>query len=68
MKTSKPRIHKGVFYFPDFLTAREWAKKNGWPVKGIREYGLGWTVQAGPSGNHAGPERKPTLFRGLRYK
>lgn len=58
------KTRKGIYYFPTFQTAREWAQENGWPTDRIIAYQVGWAVQSGESGNYAGPGEVPTPFRG----
>lgn len=45
---------KGVFYFKTRDSAIDWATKNGWPTKFIREFISGFAVQACDSGRYAG--------------
>ena len=51
-------IH-GVYYWPTFQEARQWATGNGWPADRIKSFGAGWTVQACPKGAYAGPDAWP---------
>jgi hypothetical protein len=55
---AKAKTHKGIYYFPTADAAREYAAANGWPDR-IVEYTRGYAIQAGPSGNYAGPAGDP---------
>ena len=64
MNTNAPTVHRGHYYFPSFESAHAWAKTNNWPTEFIREYGRGWAIQSGKSGNYAGPGEVPKQFLG----
>ena len=57
-----PRQYKGIYYFASQDDATIWAKQNDWPTDRIIEYGRGFAVQAGPSGNYAGPFMSPLTW------
>jgi hypothetical protein len=51
MKVKKPIERKGIAYFPTFQDAREHGRSiSGFPAWRVVSYGLGWAVQAYPSG------------------
>tara|TARA_R110000765_G_scaffold166741_1_gene271662 strand:+ start:107 stop:298 length:192 start_codon:yes stop_codon:yes gene_type:complete len=54
--------HKGIYYWNKPKAAREWAWVNGWPTTRVTYYKRGWAVQAGDSGNYAGPDTKPKPY------
>lgn len=58
------KTYRGIYYFKDRASAAAWATENGWPVDRIIEYGRGWAIQAGKSGNYAGPGESPRPWRG----
>jgi hypothetical protein len=49
------RTHKGVYYFPTFDAARDYAMSHHWPRDRIIFYTLGWAIQRGISGDYIGP-------------
>ena len=60
--------HRGVFYFATRADATAHAIAHGFPLGGVKDYTLGWTCQAGPSGNYAGPASPtPRLWQGRAY-
>lgn len=62
-----PSAWHGVWYWRSANLARAWAEANGWPTDRILEFGRGWAVQAGRSGNYAGPgSLKPEPWTGWR--
>ena len=64
MSCLEPRLHRGEWYFPSSAAARAFAECD--PLwSRIVQYELGWAVQAGPSGNYAGPGIEPRPWRGL---
>lgn len=56
--------YKGTYYFATEAIALEYAKEAGWPTDRILKYGRGYAIQAGPSGNFAGPDTSPKPWRG----
>jgi len=64
MSRPQPRLHAGVWYWLTRDGARDFAAGGPlWPR--VLKYGRGWAVQAGPSGNYAGPGIEPRPWRGL---
>jgi len=53
------KTRKGIYYFSARKQAATWAEINGWPTDRIIGYELGYAIQAGPSGNYAGPGLTP---------
>jgi hypothetical protein len=52
-------LHRGVYYFAAYKTARAWAQDNGWPTRRIIAHGRGWAVQSREGGHYAGPGETP---------
>ena len=64
MIRAQPSLHAGVWYWPTRDAARDFAATD--PLwSRVLEYGRGWAVQAGHSGNYAGPGVEPRPWRGL---
>jgi hypothetical protein len=65
-KTPKGAIlSKGVWYWKRYDDAKAWAQANNWPTDRIIAYQKGYGVQAGKSGNYAGPGEVPTPWKGM---
>lgn len=62
---TQPTEYKGTFYFPSHETAKSYAESHAWSTARIIKYGRGWAIQAGPSGNYAGPGEVPKPWAGL---
>ena len=64
------KTRKGIYCFSSRKQAAAWAKANDWPTDRIIDcelgYELGYAIQAGPSGNYAGPGIAPQLWMGDR--
>lgn len=58
------KTYKGVHYFKDEAAAKKWAGEHGWPTDRIVGYERGFAIQAGASGNYAGPGEKPKAWKG----
>jgi len=62
------KTHKGVYYFLTPAEAVRWGWGHGWPTTEpegrIVEYQRGYAIQAGPSGNYAGPGETPRPWKG----
>lgn len=63
-KKAEPYSYKGTYYFNESIDAERWAKENNWPTDRIILYGRGYAIQAGASGNYAGPGEKPKKWEG----
>lgn len=50
-----PVAHKGIYYWPSFEAAREYAIERGHPTDRIISYQLGWAIQLRVSGPYVGP-------------
>jgi len=48
------RTSKGIYYFPNYQTAREYARKRSIIFHKIICYGLGWAIQYKPYGEYVG--------------
>ncbi len=49
---------KGIYYFPSYLAARDYALQHGYPTDRIIAYGIDatrWAIQLRISGPYAGP-------------
>ena len=46
--------HKGIFYFPSYESAREFADSQGHPTDRIIAYERGWAIQLRKSGPYVG--------------
>lgn len=59
----KPKEYKGVAYFPDFFSARDFGTKycKGYPAWRVVEYGQGYAVQLRPSGDYLSTNGKPSM-------
>jgi hypothetical protein len=44
------RIHKGIYYFPTYENARDYANLHGHPTNRIIRYEIGWAIQLRISG------------------
>jgi len=60
------KTRKGIFYFDDFASARDYALEHGFPTNRIIPYIAGWAIQLWISGPYVGPfdsvvERKGKL-------
>ncbi|WP_166297118.1 hypothetical protein [Bradyrhizobium sp. 2S1] len=53
--TNKPITRKGIFYWPTFEAARDFATARSLPTGRIIGYGLGWAIQLHVSGPYVGP-------------
>jgi len=51
----KAKVHKGTYYFPSHVTAKQYAEENGFPTDRIVEYGRGHAIQLKVSGPYVGP-------------
>ena len=51
----KPKVHKGMFYWPTRADAERHALANGWPTHRLVEYDRGWAIQLYSSGPYVGP-------------
>ena len=51
----KPKVHKGVYYFPTYQAAREAARWFGLATDRFISYELGWAIQREVSGPYYGP-------------
>ena len=49
---------KGVYYFPTYKDARDYAKANDHPTGRIISYTIGWAIQYRTSGPYVGPALK----------
>jgi hypothetical protein len=49
------RIYKGVFYFPTFQAARDYAQAHGYPADRLNSFERGWAIQLRISGPYVGP-------------
>jgi hypothetical protein len=58
-KQEAAKVSKGIYYFKTRSEAKTWAENNGWPTDRINEFEKGHAIQAGESGNYAGPNEKP---------
>ncbi len=47
-------IRKGIYYFPSYREAREYALQYGHPTERIIAYELGWAIQKRKSGAYVG--------------
>ena len=47
---------KGIYYFPTYEAARDYAVLKGFHTHRIIQYELGWAIQLRVSGPYAGPE------------
>ncbi len=47
--------YKGVYYFPTYATARDYAESHGHPIDRIIPYTRGWAIQIRVSGPYVGP-------------
>lgn len=63
MKTQSTR--NGIYYFSSHIEAENWAIDNGWPIDRIIGYHSGYAIQAGKSGNYAGPRETPRPWEGV---
>lgn len=59
-------VSKGTYYWKDEKAAIAWAKANGWPTDRVNSFGRGYAVQAGKSGNYAGPGESPREWKGTQ--
>ena len=60
---------KGIYYFPTFTQAREFARKYKFPTGRIIAYDIGWAIQLKKSGPYVGPKtKKPTITRKSKKK
>lgn len=63
------KTYKGIYYFPDFTAAQNYAKKKGIELLGceterktdykrarVNNFGRGWAIQLYCSGPYVGPE------------
>ena len=50
------RVSKGIYYFPNYTDARDYADARHWPTDRIIAYGLGWAIQKCVSGDYYGPK------------
>lgn len=50
-----PKMHNGVWYFPDFWAAHDYALTKGYPTDRIIEYVRGFAIQLRKSGPYVGP-------------
>lgn len=50
------KLRKGIFYFPSYSIAKEYAVENGYPTDRIIAYQIGWAIQLWVSGPYVGPE------------
>ena len=48
-------VHKGIYYFATYETARTYAQLCGYPTNRIIEYQRGWAIQLRVSGDYVGP-------------
>jgi hypothetical protein len=55
-----PKVHKGVYYFDSFESARKYATDNSLPSDRIKNYGRGWAIQQRVSGPYVGPQTAAT--------
>jgi hypothetical protein len=58
MAKLKMRIYKGVYYFPTYKTAKNYAEENNFPTNRIIRYGRGHAIQLKVSGSYVGSEQK----------
>jgi hypothetical protein len=66
MSRPQPSLHDGVWYWPTRDAALDFAAAD--PLwSRVLEYGRGWAVQAGHTGNFAGPGVEPK-WRGMRKR
>ena len=49
------RTRKGIYYFPTFASARDFARDNDYPTDRINEFTIGWAIQLRVSGPYVGP-------------
>ena len=56
------KVFKDNYYFKTKKAAKAWADSNNWPTDRIISYERGWAVQAGKSGNYAGPGIEPEPY------
>lgn len=56
-----PVAHKGVYYWPSFEAARDYAVERSLPTDRIISYQLGWAIQLRISGPYVGPAAGPDL-------
>lgn len=49
------KTRKGVYYFPTYKEAREYATTHSYPTDRIIRYEIGWAIQLRISGPYAGP-------------
>jgi hypothetical protein len=49
------RTHKGIYYFPNYRVALDYAESHGHPTDRIIRYDIGWTIQIRISGPYVGP-------------
>lgn len=49
------KTRKGIYYFPSYQSARDYAAKHGWPTNRIISYQVGWAIQLRVSGDYVGP-------------
>jgi hypothetical protein len=54
-KENQMNTYRGVYYFPTFEAARDYAIANNWPVARIISYQRGWAIQIRISGPYVGP-------------
>lgn len=55
-RKKNPLIRKGIYYFPTFEMARDFARKFGYPANRIIAYEYGWAIQLKTSGPYVGPK------------
>lgn len=49
------KCSKGIYYFPDYVLARQYAFDHNYPATRIRSYLKGWAIQLRISGPYVGP-------------
>lgn len=49
------KLHKGIFYFPTWREAHDYATRHGHPTDRIIYYARGWAIQLRISGPYVGP-------------
>ncbi len=54
--TVKAKTYHGVYYFPTYYAARNFACRFAFPTNRIIEYGRGWAIQLRESGPYVGPQ------------
>lgn len=51
---------KGIYYFPHYRAAHDYAESNQFPTDRIMHYGLGWAIQLYVSGPYVGTKAQMT--------